>query len=181
MKIRFGNKMSTTIYILKLAKGKYYVGKTSNLARRQQEHINGTASVWTRKYKPVSVVKTIPGASPFDEDRYTKEFMAKYGIDNVRGGSYASIKLSDLQEEALKKEIRGATDSCNRCGRKGHFASNCYAKTEVAGNSLEESESESEEEVVHVKTKGTCYRCGRSGHYSPDCYAARHVKGYELD
>jgi cellular nucleic acid-binding protein len=172
-------KMSTTIYILKLVKGKYYVGKTSNFVKRYQEHVSGTGAVWTRLYKPVAVVKTIPGASPFDEDRYTKEFMAKYGIDNVRGGSYASHELSYLQEEALKREIWGATDSCNRCGRKGHFASSCYAKSDVAGNSL--GESESEEEVVHVKTKGTCYRCGRSGHYSPDCYAARHVKGYELD
>ena len=37
---------TTNIYILKLQGGKYYVGKTNDLERRKQEHINGTASSW---------------------------------------------------------------------------------------------------------------------------------------
>jgi predicted GIY-YIG superfamily endonuclease len=38
--------ITTNIYILKLQGGKYYVGKTNNIERRKQEHINGTASTW---------------------------------------------------------------------------------------------------------------------------------------
>ena len=65
----------TNIYILKLQKGKYYVGKTNNLEKRKQQHINGTACAWTKKYKPISVEKIIPNASDFDEDKYTKEYL----------------------------------------------------------------------------------------------------------
>jgi hypothetical protein len=192
--------MDTTIYILRLQEGKYYVGKTDDVAKRYQQHLKGYGSAWTKKYKPISIARQIENASPFDEDRYVKEYINVYGIQNVRGGSYVQIELSDEQENALKLEIRAATDKCTRCGRDGHFVKNCYARTEVKEESDDESDNEWGCEYcdrtfttaygcgVHQrsckeknsKVSGKCYRCGREGHYSPDCYASRHVKGYEL-
>lgn len=137
--------MSTTnIYILKLEGGRYYIGKTNNIEQRKKQHINGTASAWTKKYKPVSVEKIIPNASHFDEDKYTKEYMSKYGIDKVRGGSYVEIELADSQIETLNREIWGAKDLCKQCGRSGHFAKNCYAKSDASGNSIVYEEELSE-------------------------------------
>jgi len=138
--------MSTTIYVLRLEGGHYYIGKSDNVAARYQQHLNGKGSAWTKKYPPVSLVKTIKGASPFDEDKITKEYMLKYGIDNVRGGSYVQIELSPFHMDALNMEIRGATDLCTQCGRAGHFVRNCYATTDVSGNLLEfEFESDSDD------------------------------------
>ena len=117
------------------------------------------------------IEKTIEGASHFDEDKITKEYMAKYGIDNVRGGSYCNIDLDDFQIEALKTEIGGAQNKCARCGRSGHFQKECYARTDVDGN---EFVSEDEEDRV------VCFRCGREGHISPECYAKTHIKGYYI-
>ena len=187
--------MSTNIYILKLQGGKYYVGKTNNPMKRYQEHLEGRGSAWTKKHKPISVEKVIKNASPFDEDKYTKEYMAKYGIDKVRGGSYVSLELDEVQEEALTREIWGAKDCCANCGRKGHFIMDCYAKTDEFGNCLEEAwsceycdnefsdeeECEKHERKCGRSKKDYCYRCGRSGHYSPDCYANTHRNGYLLD
>ena len=51
--------------------------------------------------------------------------MVKYGINNVRGGTYCSIKLSSAEKETLEKEIRGAQDCCFKCGDKTHFAKDC--------------------------------------------------------
>ncbi len=163
---------TTNIYILRLEGGRYYVGKSDDPARRFQQHRAGYGSAWTKKYKPLALEKVIPGASVFDEDKYTKQYMSTHGIGMVRGGSYANVVLDELQEEALKRELWGATDKCTRCGRSGHFIKDCYARTDIRGGCLDD-ESEEEEIVV-------CYRCGREGHYSPECYARTHVKGYYL-
>jgi predicted GIY-YIG superfamily endonuclease len=137
--------MTTNIYVLKLKGGKYYVGKSNDPMSRYEEHLTGSGSSWTRKYKPIGVEKIISNCSPFDEDKVTKEMMAKYGIENVRGGAYVTESLDEIQEEALRREIWGAQDRCTACGRKGHFVANCYARTDVEGNELEyESDSDSE-------------------------------------
>jgi predicted GIY-YIG superfamily endonuclease len=121
------------IYILKLRAGKYYIGKTKNIEKRYEEHLTGTGSGWTKKYKPVSLIKTIKSTSPFDEDKYVKEYMAKYGIENVRGGSYSNIVLDENSIAVLEKEIRHSNNVCMRCGRDTHYIKDCYAKTDVDG------------------------------------------------
>jgi len=160
------HKFTTSIYVLELWGGRYYVGKSDDPQGRFQQHLNGDGSAWTRKYKPLKILKISKNASHFDEDKITKEYMSKYGIDKVRGGSYSNIELDELQILALNMEIRGATDKCTRCGRSSHFINNCYARTDVDGNSLDE-----EEEQV----SGECYRCGRTGHYANNCYARTSV------
>jgi predicted GIY-YIG superfamily endonuclease len=78
--------MSTTtnIYVLHLQGGAYYVGKSDDPMRRYQEHLDGRGSAWTKLHRPIAVERVIAGASPFDEDKITKELMAKHGIDKVR-------------------------------------------------------------------------------------------------
>ena len=188
-------KMTTNIYILKLTDGKWYIGKADDPTKRYQQHLKGYGSVWTKKYTPISLEKTITKASHFDEDKVTKEYMAKYGIQNVRGGSYCNIDLDDYQMETLNREIWGAQNKCARCGRSGHFQNDCYAKTDVNGNVFEEeieiwscdkceAEFEDYDECEnHEKSCGKtiiCFRCGRGGHISPECYAKTHVKGYYI-
>lgn len=174
---------TTNIYILSLQGGRIYVGKSNDVKKRFEQHKAGNGSAWTSKHKPIEILKVIENASPFDEDRYVKEYMMKYGVENVRGGSYCSTELSDEQITSIQKEIRGATDKCNKCGRGNHFANKCYAKTDVDGNTLydedeeSESESESESEIDVIK----CFKCGRYGHYASRCYAKKHIKGYYLN
>jgi predicted GIY-YIG superfamily endonuclease len=121
------------IYILKLRAGKYYIGKTRNIEKRYEEHLTGTGSGWTKKHKPVYLIKTIKSTSQFDEDKYVKEYMAKYGIENVRGGSYSNIVLDENSIAVLEKEIRHSNNVCMRCGRDTHYIKDCYATTDVDG------------------------------------------------
>jgi len=131
--------MPTNIYVLKLEQNKYYVGKTKNVAQRYQEHLQGLGSSWTRKYKPVKLDTVIENASPFDEDKQVKIYMAQYGIENVRGGTYVSETLSEEQLQTLKAEIRSSSDLCNKCGRPSHFFKDCYAKSDTEGNIINET------------------------------------------
>ena len=136
----------STLYVLKLRGGKYYVGKTRDVSRRFQEHRDGVGAAWTRKYAPVAIEKTMPVTSPFDEDKVTKEYMAMYGIDNVRGGPYVSEELEIGQRSEVQRAIWAAKDCCVRCGRKGHFVATCYARTTVDGYPTEADEDDEDDE-----------------------------------
>jgi hypothetical protein len=89
----------------------------------------------------------------FDEDKITKIYMSKYGIENVRGGTYTQITLLNYLLKTLEKELLSSTDKCYRCGRGGHFSKDCYANTHVNGK------------ILNI----TCYKCDKLGHYSNEC------------
>ena len=183
--------ITTNIYILKLQGGKYYVGKTNDIERRKQEHINGTASAYTKKYKPVSVDQIIKNTSPFDEDKYVKEYMNKYGIDNVRGGTYVTEELDEVSRYQLQKELWATNDCCTQCGRKGHFVKNCKSTKDINGKAIYEEDEEyiqvwecdhcekqyedksecakHEKSCKNKKFNKTCFQCGESGHYANEC------------
>ena len=135
----------TNIYILRLKGGKFYIGKSDNIMIRYKEHLEGTGSSWTKLHKPIAIEKIVENTSNFDEDKYTKEYMAKYGIDNVRGGTYVSTILDDFQIETLNREIWGAQNKCTRCGRPGHFVKDCFANSTI---NSEVFDSESDSEIV---------------------------------
>lgn len=115
----------TNIYILELENNKYYVGKTNNISFRINDHINNNGSFWTKKYKPKKLLEVIENCDNFDEDKYTLKYMEKYGINNVRGGSFCQIKLSESNLITLNNILYSVNDKCYICGSKNHFAVNC--------------------------------------------------------
>ena len=117
------------IYVLKLRYNKYYIGKTMNPKLRLDEHFRIGGSSWTKKYKPLGIIKIIPDCDNFDEDKYTIKYMKEYGINNVRGGSFCKIYLTDESKATLHKMIEGSSDKCYICGKKGHFANKCKNKS----------------------------------------------------
>ena len=177
------------IYVLELKDNKYYVGKTKDPNIRLEEHFNKFGSAWTTKYNPINVLEILPMTDDFDEDKYTLKYMKEYGIDNVRGGSFCSIKLNFNIVSTINRMIKSSTDRCYicnsddhyaihcdktksftkkciRCGRNNHYINDCYASTYINGKIIEDNK--------------TCYRCGRSSHYSSNCYAKTHIKGYSI-
>jgi len=126
----------TNIYVLYLQQNRYYIGRSANPAKRFREHVNGHGSEWTRKYKPIELIQIYENQSHYDEDKYVKEYMTLYGIDNVRGGSYVTEYLHKYQIYNLKREIWNATGCCLRCGNKNHYVKHCYALKDVTGESI---------------------------------------------
>jgi hypothetical protein len=128
-----------------------YIGKTKNIEKRWNEHLSGEGSGWTKKYKPTFLMKIIVSTSYFDEDKYVKEYMAKYGIENVRGGTYSNIVLDDNSILVLEKEIRHSKNLCTRCGRDTHFIKDCYANTNSNGSIIDSVCKEKEKTVKDDK------------------------------
>jgi hypothetical protein len=60
---------------------------------------------WLKKYPVVDIEKIHPVSSIFDEDKWTKDYMFKYGIDNVRGSFYQDIVLEDYIIDNIDNEL----------------------------------------------------------------------------
>ena len=112
------------IYVLKCANNKYYVGKTNNLQKRLVLHNSGYGSEWTKLHKPEKIILSEPLKDKYHEDNLTEEYMAEFGIDNVRGGSYCQLDFSSEIYGHLVKKIRHTDDKCFNCGGN-HLAKDC--------------------------------------------------------
>lgn len=189
------------IYVLLLEQGKYYVGSSNNVQRRFQEHQSGQGSAWTRLYPPIYIEKqyvVAPGSyAGLAEDHEVTSMMMQHGIDRVRGGSYSTIQFTAEQQEALKRSLRHAGQKCLKCGRTGHIAVQCYARTEVAldtGNTMTTtttkklnagrgpqvrlaSTSRQQQGQHETRRAVACERCGRNTHTADRCYATSDVHG----
>ena len=122
------------IYVLKLGNNKYYIGKTTNPRFRLDSHFSKETTSWVRKHNAEQIIELIPDCDHHDEDKYTIKYMKKYGISNVRGGSFCEINLSRDNYSTLQKMIKGSEDKCYNCGKKGHYARDCpevYEEEEI--------------------------------------------------
>jgi hypothetical protein len=179
------------IYVLQLEHGKYYIGKTNNPRFRLKNHFMSNGSQWTKIYKPLKLVELKPNCDDYDEDKITRQYMDKYGINNVRGGSFTSVKLDKSTLDVLKQMSNGTNNKCFICGKEGHFAKDCWENEsdeevwicEYCGKDFaEERKCEYHEKYCNSKKfSDCCFRCGRENHYASSCYASTHIDGYYID
>lgn len=148
-----------SVYILKLENNKYYIGKTTNIEQRIIQHRRNEGSRWTQIHKMIGIIKKFDNCDNEDEDKYVLQYMKKYGIDNVRGGSFSEVFLSKEKRRVLENMICSSSNQCFKCGGSDHFVSECKRKE---------------------MKRGACFRCGREGHYVSNCYARTDIDGYGI-
>lgn len=118
-----------TIYILQLENGKYYVGRTKHKEKRLKDHFSNKGCIFTRIFKPEKVLHIFSNCDEYDEDKYLFKVMEIHGIDNVRGGCFSSLKLSENDRSYIEKRILGASDRCYHCKSRFHYIRDCPERT----------------------------------------------------
>ena len=85
--------------------------------------------------------------------------LKKYGIENVRGGTFTQINFTNDIIIMLNKMLNNEENKCFTCNKTGHFANECK-KSNI-------------DEI--------CYNCKETGHYSKDCKIINNFKCEHCD
>jgi hypothetical protein len=198
------------VYILLCQDHKIYVGKSKTHLQTVSQHRQFWTSKWVRKYPLVDVVAGFENCNSFDPDKFVLQAMAEYGIENVRGGSFDVLNLTEEQRHVLLRMIRSSLNKCFLCGMDGHYIADCLGMKEFRktlqqktpnpkmtwkdylccspsnGTKGHDDDSDEEDKKIEVslafltRERVTCNRCGRDGHWTAQCYAQKHKDGEDL-
>lgn len=102
------------VYVWELEEGKYYVGYSENLSSRLENHTTGDGAVWTKKYKPVSIVEIVRGNKDVERAK-TLEYMKLKGFENVRGAGWCKVEYSSVPP-AVQEYISGSKQKTEMAG-----------------------------------------------------------------
>ena len=99
--------MTTTLwlYVIRLEDDKYFLYDTYCSNEFEVLVIAHMNHDYMKKYKPVDIAEIMILEDHIEVLYYLKKYMAKYGIDSVRGGPYAHEFLSDKEGEFLENEL----------------------------------------------------------------------------
>ena len=134
------------VYILKLEKERYYVGKC-------KKDFND----WIETYPIVKVERIIKKCDFYDIDKYTKMYMNIHGIDNARGGTYLEIELNEDTKNFLNKEFQTINNICTRCYFEKHLPRDCFVPSDsvcIKNLNLFGFVMKVEEEIISVLPEG---------------------------
>ena len=97
------------------------------------------------KHKPLQVISVMEGDES-RENEITLQMMDTFGWRNVRGGRWCQVELGEAPMALKKYQERKARREenapvCKRCGRKYHYAAQCFARNHVNGLRLDQDQS----------------------------------------
>lgn len=126
------------IYVLELAQGRVYVGRTTDWRRRLTQHMSGHGSAFTQVFPPTGTILPrlgrVTGSPEAAERDETLRYMYLRGIAAVRGWKYTRVEMSEAEQQDAEANIRELFDLCRRCGHPGHFVTRCKAHFDRHGN-----------------------------------------------
>ena len=116
-----------SVYVLLLKNNKIYVGFSNNVQKRIKDHFIAEGCEWTKQNKPLRIIKIIPG-DQIDEEIQTFNYMRMFEVNNVRGGSYSKVLMTEFEQEKAIQQICHFKNLCYKCNMSGHYSSSCVRK-----------------------------------------------------
>ena len=126
------------IYCLRLENNRYYIGKTSAPDSYYDCHLRGEGAKWTQVNKPVGVDFIAEFTSFATTTDITRQYMKKYGVDNVRGSGYSQVVFTQSKISNIESKINNLEKKCCLCNTLAnhftpdHFNADHSTRTEVS-------------------------------------------------
>jgi len=86
--------MSDVVYVIECMGDRYYVGTTTDLEHRLEQHFEGSGSKYTQEYPPERVVMITKGGQEI-ERWLVLELMERYGWEKVRGHAWSQVEMDN--------------------------------------------------------------------------------------
>eukprot|EP00527_Entomoneis_sp_CCMP2396_P006038 CAMPEP_0198143048 /NCGR_PEP_ID=MMETSP1443-20131203/5669_1 /TAXON_ID=186043 /ORGANISM="Entomoneis sp., Strain CCMP2396" /LENGTH=342 /DNA_ID=CAMNT_0043806185 /DNA_START=248 /DNA_END=1276 /DNA_ORIENTATION=- len=170
-----------TIYVLQCEEGKYYVGSTSYFQKRMKQHSSAKGgSVWTKRYKPVRVLKEykrVPAAYHLGlEAQVTAQYMLEHGVNNVRGAMFAQVKMYTQQDlDALVGFLGHYNDL--KYGPLRDVLQQTLPPAAKKTSFTTSSSGKSSSSFRSNRQQRKCFSCNKHGHIAADCPDKDHHHG----
>lgn len=97
--------MRKNIYVLKLEQNRFFIHFSETKSDCKILRECEIYYDYIKKYKPLSIIETLPFESFLDVDKLVKHYMYMYGYAYVRGGSYTEEELPPYLEKTLNHEF----------------------------------------------------------------------------
>jgi hypothetical protein len=120
--------MRAGVYVLRLQRGRVYVGASSDIDARVASHRAGRGSAFTRAF-PV-VAEEEPATRAMDdyeswERAETLWRVREHGRELVRGWMWTTVRMSAASSAEITRQLAERFAACRACGSLDHFIGEC--------------------------------------------------------
>ncbi len=122
------------VYVCECEGGMYFVGSTDLPLDDCLSHLKsgGTAmegSSWVTEHKPLKITlhstHSTKRAARIEETAHTLELMNLHGVNNVRGGRYNTLYITNFERQCMVREMAFNDSLCVVCLKPDHSAKEC--------------------------------------------------------
>ena len=108
--------MEYNLYIIELTDNRFFIHHQQNLDDSDSNKIMENCShlfKFVYKYKPIKILDIILNIELLEVDRYVLQYMEKFGVDVVRGGSYIDEILPGFMTKSINVQLNTAFSIIN--------------------------------------------------------------------